>query len=140
MNTRLVKDQPYGNGNFVDKLPYTVRDNISMSIISDMKENEDVKKLFSMLFDEFSSGSINALRVLFDTLSNCGVGYNGQLEKSGQIGVLGPSDMVMIQRILNNGDILNILVRAWYYRINIIEASDSDISSIMVEKVQNDKD
>lgn len=140
MNTRLVKDQPYGNGNFVDKLPYTVRDNISMSRISDIKENEDVKKLFSMLFDEFGSGSINALRVLFDTLSMCGVGYNGQLEKSGQIGVLDPFNMAMIQRILNNGDILNILVRAWYYRINIIEASDSDISSIMVEKVQNDED
>lgn len=136
----MVKDQPYGNGNFVDKLPYTVKDNIGMSRINDVKDNEDVKKLFSMLFDEFGSGSINALRTLFDALSMCGVGYNGQLEKSGQIGVLDPFNMAMIQKILNNGDILNILVRAWYYRININEASDSNIASLMEEKVQNDED
>ncbi len=124
----------------MDKLPYTVKDNISMPTINDMKENEDVKKLFDMLFDEFGSGSIRTLRVLFDALSMCGVGYNGNLKKSGQIGVLDSKNMVMIQKILNNSDMLNILVRAWFYRININEATDSDISSIMVEKVQNDKD
>lgn len=140
MNTRLVKDQPYGNGNFVDKLPYTVKNKLDMSRINDIKENEDVKKLFSMLFDEFGSGSINALRMLFDTLSMCGVGYNGDLEKSGQIGVLDPSNMVMIQRILNNGDILNILVRAWFYRIDINNALNLDIASLMEEKVKNDED
>ena len=124
----------------MDKLPYTVKDNIGMSRINDIKENEDVKKLFSMLFDEFGSGSIRTLRVLFDALSICGVGYNGQLEKSGQIGILDPNNMAMLQRILNNGDILNILVRAWFYRVDINNASNLDIASLMEEKVQNDED
>lgn len=140
INTRLAKDQPYGNGNFVDKLPYTVKNDLDMSRINDIKENEDIKRLFEMLFDEFGSGSIRTLRVLFDALSMCGVGYNGQMDRSGQIGVLDSKNMAMIQRILNNGDILNILVRAWFYRIDINNASNLDIASLMEEKVQYDED
>ena len=105
-----------------------------MSRINDIKEDENANKLFSMLFDEFGSGSINTLRTLFDTLSACGVGYNSQLEKSGQIGVLDHGNMAMIQRILHS-DNLNVFVRAWFYRVNINEASNLDIGLLSEEKV-----
>jgi len=106
-----------------------------MSRINDIKGDENVNKLFSMLFDEFGSGAINALRMLFDALSMCGVGYNGQLEKSGQIGVLDRSNMAMIERILNS-DNLNVFVRAWFYRIDISKASNLDIGLLLEEKVK----
>ena len=119
----------------MDKLPYTVKDNIGMSRINDIKENEDVKKLFSMLFDEFGSGAVNALRTLFDALSMCGVGYDAQLQKSGQIGVLDFSNMKMIQRILNSNN-LNVFVRAWFYKIDINNALNLDIGLLLEEKVE----
>jgi hypothetical protein len=123
----------------VDKLPYTNKNNIGMSRINDIKEDENVNKLFSLLFDEFGSGAISTLRMLFDTLSACGVGYNGQLEKSGQIGVLDRSNMAMIQRILNDEN-LNVYVRAWFYRVNINEATNLDIGLLLEDKVVIEKE
>jgi len=110
-----------------------------MSRINDIKEDENVNKLFSLLFDEFGSGAISTLRMLFDTLSACGVGYNGQLEKSGQIGVLDRSNMAMIQRILNDEN-LNVYVRAWFYRVNINEATNLDIGLLLEDKVVIEKE
>ena len=106
-----------------------------MSRINDIKGDENVNKLFSMLFDEYGSGSINLIRTLFDHLSMLGVGYNGQLEKSGQIGMLDRGNNAMIQKILNS-DNLNVFVRAWFYRIDINKASNLDIGLLLEEKVE----
>lgn len=108
---------------------------LDMLKIADIRLGEDVNKLFGMLFDEFGSNSINHLRMLFDHLTTLGVGYDGRLEKSGQIGVLDRDNMVMIQRILNNGELLNILVRAWFYRIDVTKANDLEVLSLLKEKV-----
>jgi len=108
---------------------------LDMSRIKDIKEDKDVNKLFGMLFDEFGSGSINHLRMLFDHLSMLGVGYDGRLEKSGQIGVLDRDNMIMIQKILNNGELLNVLVRAWYYRVDVTKVSNLEVGLLLEEKV-----
>lgn len=113
---------------------------LDMLKIADIRLGEDVNKLFGMLFDEFGSGSINHLRMLFDQLSMLGVGYDGRLEKSGQIGVLDRDNMIMIQKVLNNGELLNILVRAWYYRIDVTKATDLELLSLLKEKVILEKE
>jgi len=108
---------------------------LDMLKIADIRLEENVNKLFGMLFDEFSSGSIIQLRTLFDHLSMLGVGYDGSRDRSGQIGILDRSNMAMIQRILNNGELLNILVRAWYYRVDVTKATDLEVLSLLKEKV-----
>jgi len=64
-----------------------------------------------------------------------GVGYDGRLEKSGQIGVLDRDNMIMIQKILNNGELLNVLVRAWYYRVDVTKVSNLEVGLLLEEKV-----
>lgn len=71
-----------------------------------------------LLSDKYGSGSINQLKVLFDTLMACGVGYTPDREdrKSANHGPfdLGNHEALMV--VLSDRETIREFVRRWYYR------------------------
>lgn len=72
-----------------------------------------------LLSDKYGSGSINQLKVLFDTLMACGVGYTPDREdkKSANHGPFDMGNHEALMVVLSDRETIREFVRRWYYRV-----------------------
>tara|TARA_R100001086_G_scaffold44436_3_gene19710 strand:+ start:14133 stop:14417 length:285 start_codon:yes stop_codon:yes gene_type:complete len=79
------------------------------------KAKANVERLLS---DKYGSGSINAMKQLFDVLTKCGVGYTANREdrKSANHGPFDIHNHEALMTVLTDRETIRELVRRWYYR------------------------
>ena len=81
-----------------------------------MKIEEAKEKIKGMLNDPYGSGSINAIKRLFNALLDTSMGYDKtKKDKSGPLGVLDLENMAALDAILSDRDARIELCHMVYY-------------------------
>ena len=82
-----------------------------------MNKNAAVRKIKGMLQDPYGSGSIDAVKALFNALMHCGVGYteNRTDGKSSNFGCLDLGNHESLMVVLSDRATLREMVRMFYY-------------------------
>jgi len=85
-----------------------------------MNKNEAVKRIKDMLQDPYGSGSIDAVKNLFQALMHCGVGFtdNRKDRKSSNFGCLDLGNHEALMTVLTDRNIIRELVRQFYYKFD----------------------
>ena len=85
-----------------------------------MNTNEAVRRIKEMLQDPYGSGSIDAVKALFQALMHCGVGYteNRTDRKSSNFGCLDLGNHEALMTVLTDRHTIRELVRQFYYKFD----------------------
>ena len=85
-----------------------------------MNTNEAVRRIKEMLQDPYGSGSIDAVKALFQALMHCGVGFtdNRKDRKSANFGCLDLGNHEALMTVLTDRNTIRELVRQFYYKFD----------------------